>query len=84
MTSRALLTFIHSAAPVGQTPSLWCHPSHRDALTLPRNYHEFQQGLYDFSGRGNLTQFLELAAQAGLFVDLRIGPFICAGMYVLW
>ena len=44
------------------------------------NYHEFKQGQYDFSGRGNLTYFFELAAQYGLFVNVRIGPYVCAGM----
>lgn len=43
------------------------------------NYHEFKQGVYDFSGRGNLTYFFELAAQYGLFVNVRIGPYVCAG-----
>ena len=32
----------------------------------------------DYSGRGNVTLFLELAAAADLFVIWRIGPYICA------
>jgi hypothetical protein len=32
----------------------------------------------DYSGRGNVTLFLQLAAQADLFVIWRIGPYICA------
>ena len=51
---------------------------------IHRNYHEFKQGEYDFSGRGNLTQFIELAGQAGLFVDVRIGPYVCAGLIGLF
>ncbi len=43
------------------------------------NFHEFKQGVYDFSGRANITQFISLAAQAGLFVTVRIGPYVCAG-----
>ena len=43
-----------------------------------RNLHEFKQGEYDFSGRANLTYFLDLAAEAGLFVNVRIGPYVCA------
>ena len=40
--------------------------------------HEQKRGTYDFSGRANLRQFLQDAADAGLFVNLRIGPYACA------
>jgi beta-galactosidase len=42
------------------------------------NHHERKQGTYDFSGRGDLLRFLELAKQGGLFVSLRFGPYVCA------
>ena len=42
------------------------------------NFHEQKQGVLDFSDRGNLSQFLQDAADAGLFVNLRIGPYVCA------
>jgi hypothetical protein len=42
------------------------------------NLHEPSQGKVDFSGRANLSQYLQAAADAGLFVNLRIGPYICA------
>ncbi|CAF0987950.1 unnamed protein product [Adineta ricciae] len=42
------------------------------------NIHEYKQGVLDFSGRANLSRFLEEAATTGLFVNLRIGPYICA------
>ncbi|CAF1158272.1 unnamed protein product [Adineta ricciae] len=42
------------------------------------NIHEQQRGTYDFSGRANLSGFLQEAASAGLFVNLRIGPYVCA------
>jgi beta-galactosidase len=32
----------------------------------------------DYTERGNVTLFLELAAKADLFVIWRIGPYICA------
>jgi len=32
----------------------------------------------DYTGRGNVTLFLQLAAEADLFVIWRIGPYICA------
>ena len=35
------------------------------------NYHEQTEGTYDFSGRGNLTDFMMAAQEAGLFVNLR-------------
>ena len=41
------------------------------------NLHEQKQGVLDFSGRANLSRFLQEAANAGFFVNLRIGPYIC-------
>jgi beta-galactosidase GanA len=34
------------------------------------NIHEQKQGVLDFSGRTNLSRFLE-------FVNLRMGPYVC-------
>ena len=42
------------------------------------NYHERVEGVYDWSERGDLRQFLQTAADANLFVNLRIGPYVCA------
>ena len=42
------------------------------------NFHEEVEGQYNFEGRGNLTAFMQKAAGAGLFVNLRIGPYVCA------
>ena len=48
-------------------------------LYLFWNLHEFRRGqAYDLSGRANWTLFVEKAASAGLFVNLRIGPYVCA------
>jgi beta-galactosidase GanA len=41
------------------------------------NIHEQKQGVLDFRGRTNLSRFLEEAANAGLFVNLRMGPYVC-------
>ena len=41
-------------------------------------HHNEQQGVYDWSGQRNLTDFLRQAAAAGLLVSLRIGPY-CHG-----
>ena len=43
------------------------------------NYHEPEYRQYDFTTENrNLGQFLQAAADAGLFINLRIGPFVCA------
>lgn len=33
---------------------------------------------YDFEGRYDLVKFVKLVAEAGLYVHLRIGPYVCA------
>ncbi|KAG8655274.1 hypothetical protein MANES_04G022500v8 [Manihot esculenta] len=44
--------------------------------------------LYNFEGRYDLVKFVKLAAEAGLYVHLRIGPYVCAewnyGGFPLW
>ena len=42
------------------------------------NLHEPQPGVYDFSGRLDIERFIETAAELGLYVILRPGPYICA------
>ncbi|KAJ2001537.1 hypothetical protein GGI04_003696 [Coemansia thaxteri] len=43
------------------------------------NVHEAVKGQYDFAtDRANLPLFLETARRNGLFVMLRIGPYVCA------
>ncbi len=39
---------------------------------------KLSQWPWNMEGPANLTLFLEKAAGAGLFVDLRIGPYVCA------
>jgi beta-galactosidase len=53
------------------------------------NLHEPIEGSYDFStGINNLPLFLQLASEAGLYVVLRIGPYVCAewnfGGFPIW
>ncbi|KAF8652109.1 hypothetical protein HU200_063059 [Digitaria exilis] len=52
------------------------------------NGHEPVQGQYYFSDRYDLVRFVKLAKQAGLFVHLRIGPYVCAewnfGGFPVW
>ncbi|KAH7838837.1 hypothetical protein Vadar_031780 [Vaccinium darrowii] len=52
------------------------------------NLHEAVQNQYDFEGRKDLVKFIKLVADAGLYVILRIGPYVCAewnyGGFPLW
>jgi len=52
------------------------------------NGHEPSPGQYYFGGRYDLVQFIKLVQQAGLYVHLRIGPFVCAewnfGGFPVW
>ena len=54
------------------------------------NYHERTRGVYDFARgtRRDLAGFLQMAGDAGLFVNVRIGPYVCAewngGGFPLW
>ena len=34
--------------------------------------------VYNYEGRANITEFLEIAKNAGIFINLRIGPYVCA------
>ena len=42
------------------------------------NMHEKKQGEYDFSGILNISEFIKKAADEGLWVIVRPGPYICA------
>ncbi|XP_071686914.1 beta-galactosidase 5-like [Rutidosis leptorrhynchoides] len=42
------------------------------------NVHEPTPGIYDFSGRYDLVRFIKTVARHGLYVNLRIGPYVCA------
>nr|WP_244960864.1 beta-galactosidase family protein [Pseudoclavibacter chungangensis] len=42
------------------------------------NAHERTEGDVDFTGRSDLGRFLDLAADAGLDIVVRPGPYICA------
>ena len=40
--------------------------------------HEAQRGKYNFEGSLDLVKFIKEAEKAGLYVILRIGPYVCA------
>jgi beta-galactosidase len=42
------------------------------------NLHEAQRGVFDFSERLDLLHFCKVAQEHGLYVILRVGPYICA------
>ncbi|KAL5728789.1 hypothetical protein ACHQM5_001829 [Ranunculus cassubicifolius] len=52
------------------------------------NGHEPSPGKFYFEGRYDLVQFIKLVKQAGLYVHLRIGPYVCAewnfGGFPVW
>jgi len=52
------------------------------------NMHEPSPGNYNFEGRFDLVKFVKLAQEAGLYVHLRIGPYVCAewnfGGFPVW
>ncbi|MEC0232162.1 beta-galactosidase [Paenibacillus alba] len=45
---------------------------------FPWNHHEMQEGVWDFHGEKDAAQFLQDAADAGLWVIARPGPYICS------
>ncbi len=50
--------------------------------------HEPQPGEFNFEGEADIARFVEIAAEEGLFVLLRPGPYVCAefdfGGYPYW
>ncbi|XP_051150207.1 beta-galactosidase-like [Andrographis paniculata] len=52
------------------------------------NGHEPSPGNYNFEGRYDLVKFIKVVQRAGLYVHLRIGPYVCAewnfGGFPVW
>ncbi|GMH17475.1 hypothetical protein Nepgr_019316 [Nepenthes gracilis] len=52
------------------------------------NVHEPSPGHYNFEGRYDLVRFVKTVQKVGLYVTLRIGPFVCAewnfGGFPVW
>ncbi|MEZ0297370.1 MAG: beta-galactosidase [Candidatus Methylacidiphilales bacterium] len=42
------------------------------------NFHEWQEGVFDWSGQADVAEFCKLAQKHGLWVILRPGPYSCA------
>ncbi|MCU9613093.1 beta-galactosidase [Caldibacillus lycopersici] len=45
---------------------------------FPWNFHETEEGVWDFKGEKDVARFLKLAAEEGLYVVARPGPYICS------
>lgn len=45
---------------------------------FPWNFHEIEQNDWDFSGEKDVEAFLQMAAEEGLYVVARPGPYICS------
>lgn len=45
---------------------------------VPWNFHEPNEGEFNFEGMANLQQFIEIAGEIGLYVIIRPSPYICA------
>ncbi|CAI9110860.1 OLC1v1010950C1 [Oldenlandia corymbosa var. corymbosa] len=52
------------------------------------NVHEPTEGNYNFEGRYDLVRFMKTIQKAGLYANLRIGPYVCAewnfGGFPVW
>lgn len=42
------------------------------------NYHEPEEGKFDFSGQKDIAAFCKLAQENGMYVIVRPGPYVCA------
>jgi len=42
------------------------------------NYHEQQQGKYDFTGQADVAEFVRLIQKNGMYCIVRPGPYVCA------
>ena len=68
------------------TPALWptlAASAKRLGLNMVEtyafwNWHEPVPGELDWHGQADLSAFIQVFADAGLFVTLRIGPYVCA------
>ena len=52
------------------------------------NFHEMQEGKWDFSGDKDFGAYLRLIKELGMYAIVRVGPYVCAewdsGGYPVW
>ncbi|KAB8287178.1 beta-galactosidase [Bifidobacterium ramosum] len=51
---------------------------HAIDVYIPWNFHETAPGVWNFSGRHNIEEFLRMTHEAGLYAMVRPGPYICS------
>lgn len=51
---------------------------HAIDVYIPWNFHETAPGVWDFSGRHDIEEFLRLTHETGLYAMVRPGPYICS------
>ncbi|KAL8035896.1 hypothetical protein ABFX02_12G124700 [Erythranthe guttata] len=78
------------------TPEMWpdiIQTAKNGGLDVIQTYvfwdgHEPSPGTYNFEGRFDIIKFIKLVQQAGLYVNLHIGPYACAewnfGGFPVW
>jgi beta-galactosidase len=42
------------------------------------NYHEMEEGKFDFEGNKDIAEFCRLAQKNGMYIIVRPGPYVCA------
>ena len=42
------------------------------------NYHEMEEGVFDFTGNKDIAEFCRLAQKNGMYIIVRPGPYVCA------
>ncbi len=42
------------------------------------NYHEMEEGIFDFTGNKDIAEFCRLAQKNGMYIIVRPGPYVCA------
>lgn len=42
------------------------------------NYHEQEEGVFDFEGQKDIAEFCRIAQRNGMYVIVRPGPYVCA------
>lgn len=45
------------------------------------NFHEHKRGNWSWEGRRDLKRFIQTADEHGLYVNVRIGPYVCGEYY---
>jgi len=55
---------------------------------IPWNFHEPEEGVFDFEGDRDIERFIDACQDLGLYCFLRVGPFVCgeweAAGYPAW